>query len=362
MKVGSIQQSNADVIVMRNGNQVILNPGDDVYSGDRIMSSNGFTRVKIDALYTGQGNSYIEMKDGGIAHIIYDTSLNKVAVQTNDKAECDGLVEVYALDDDPTVAAIVDGYGEEESQQDEGSEVLLGALLIGGGILAAGSSIDSVSGGSGVSDTNEPDPEEPMTGGPGPIPITIPTPITPGEPDPEQPMTGGPGPVPGPTSGEEGSGVAGLVDAIGEQLGSTDNELTGGLGNTLEGVAGGLENVGETLLVGSPLEPISEITGTLIGTDNTADTNNGLGGVIGAVDALGDSLDTGTDGTFLEPIGDLANTLVGSTLTGNPEQGLVSDVLIAVDEGIVSAIGSTPLEPVSTLVDQILLGNTGFSS
>lgn len=351
MNVANIKSAPEGLTVLRDGNEILLREGEALRWGDELVN-NGQSQivVSIPAQNENQTATELTMEPGSRSQLVEkDTPYNDGSSRTEVLALTDG-VELYDVDQEVTTT-----YG-----------------LVGAGLLAAGSGLGAgaVAAGAGAGALGAAlllDDDEDTDGGTNP----------------------GPNPPPPPPGTGDPSGVAGGAESLSNSLEQTPLAPVAAV---TDGVSGGAEEVGNQIQDGGASDPsgTAGLLADVVGTTQDGYENN-TDGLVGVVSNVSDGIDSGAEGTALDPLldpvaqttGEVADGLadVGNTLQNDGSQlsPVTSDLLspiVGTDdqagstgiEGTLSQVGDgltdltnpdsplAPLEPVTTAVDEQLLG------
>ena len=384
--VASVTNIDGDVFVKRNGIEIPLQEDMVLQAGDVLRSTNNSIAVLSIPGTQQQIPAFLEISNGGEATLGFDpdAGLNGQVVITSNAGDGLGNVTLVSEFDGENQAAVLDG--EEANGEMSG---LFGAGLLGAG---AGLSALPVAGAVGAAAlfAGSDDDDSGSGGGSGGNPDALPAENAGGLAETVSDLTNNLSDItePVPVVGD-------VVNTVGNVLESTlAGDNNGGLSGILSGLTDGLTSgldgtplapVGAALETGlssltsllgvaanqvssfgdgTPLEPLANLVGSLLGTTGP-NTDGGVGGVFGTLVNVTDSV-----GQLLEPVpvlGDLSGTLGGvvdSVVTGNNDGGL-GGILSGLGGGLESSLADTPLaligEGGNTLLNTVggLLGGVG---
>jgi hypothetical protein len=378
--VASASNVEGNVFVKRNGVEVPLQQDMVLQVGDVLRSTtNSIAVISIPGTQQ-QIPAFLEISNGGEATLGFDPNLGTAGQVVISSNAGDGLgnVTLVAEFEGENQAAILDG-------QEPAGEM---SALIGAGFLAGGAGLASlpVAGAVGAAalfaGTQDDDDDAPAS--------SMPTPGSQEDPVLPADTAGGlaetvsdltsnlseltePVPVIGTVVdavgdtlesvlvGDNNGGVAGILDGVADGLGSAlngtplepvGNALQMGL-NALTGALGDATGQLAALGQGTPLEPLADLVGSLLGAPGP-NTTGEVGGVVGTLVNVTDNI-----AQLLEPVpllGELTGTLgslVDSVATGNNDGGL-SSVLNGAGEGLLTGLEGTPLAVLGEGADTLL--------
>lgn len=386
--VGNVMNLEGEVFVRRDGIEVPLRPEMTLLPGDSIRTTQNSLAVVSIPGSQGQIPVFMEVSSGAEVGLGFDPDLGK-----------DGQVVVSRLGDDAGNVVLVSEFdGENQAavmEGQEGSESamtgLFGAGLLGGSLLTpvagavgaaalfaglsgedeetavggsnSGGGVNSGDNNSGGTPTGPAD----QAGGlaqtvssltnnlselTSPVPVVSDVVNTVGK------------TLESVLVGDNNGGVTGILEGLADGLGAgLDGTPLEPVGNAIQmgldaltsalGSAGGqVSSLGE----GTPLEPLADLVGSLLGAPGP-NVNDSVGGVVGTLVNVTDNV-----AQLLEPVpllGELTGTLgsaVESIATGNNEGG-ISSVLTGLGDGLETGLSSTPLavlgEGANTLLDTV---------
>jgi hypothetical protein len=384
--VASVTNIDGDVFVKRNGIETPLQQDMVLQAGDVLRSTSNSIAVLSIPGTQQQIPAFLEISNGGEATLGFDpdAGMNGQVVITSNAGDGLGNVTLVSEFDGENQAAVLDG--QEATGEMSG---LFGAGLLGAG---AGLSALPVAGAVGAAALFAGSDDDNSGGGgvPGGNPDPLPAENAGGLAETVSDLTNNLSEItePVPVVGDVVNTVGNVLEStlVGDNNGGLSGILSGltdGLTSGLEGtplapVGGALETGLSSLTSllgvaanqvssfgdGTPLEPLADLVGNLLGTTGP-NTDGGVGGVVGTLVNVTDSV-----GQLLAPVpvlGDIAGTLGGvvdSVATGNNEGGL-GGVLSGLGGGLESSLADTPLaligEGGNTLLNTVggLLGGVG---
>ena len=384
--VASVTNIDGDVFVKRNGIETPLQQDMVLQAGDVLRSTSNSIAVLSIPGTQQQIPAFLEISNGGEATLGFDpdAGMNGQVVITSNAGDGLGNVTLVSEFDGENQAAVLDG--QEATGEMSG---LFGAGLLGAG---AGLSALPVAGAVGAAALFAGSDDDNSGGGglPGGNPDSLPAENAGGLAETVSDLTNNLSEItePVPVVGDVVNTVGNVLEStlVGDNNGGLSGILSGltdGLTSGLEGtplapVGGALETGLSSLTSllgvaanqvssfgdGTPLEPLADLVGNLLGTTGP-NTDGGVGGVVGTLVNVTDSV-----GQLLAPVpvlGDIAGTLGGvvdSVATGNNDGGL-GGILSGLGGGLESGLADTPLaligEGGNTLLNTVggLLGGVG---
>jgi len=384
--VASVTNIDGDVFVKRNGIETPLQQDMVLQAGDVLRSTSNSIAVLSIPGTQQQIPAFLEISNGGEATLGFDpdAGMNGQVVITSNAGDGLGNVTLVSEFDGENQAAVLDG--QEATGEMSG---LFGAGLLGAG---AGLSALPVAGAVGAAALFAGSDDDNSGGGglPGGNPDPLPAENAGGLAETVSDLTNNLSEItePVPVVGDVVNTVGNVLEStlVGDNNGGLSGILSGltdGLTSGLEGtplapVSGALETGLSSLTSllgvaanqvssfgdGTPLEPLADLVGNLLGTTGP-NTDGGVGGVVGTLVNVTDSV-----GQLLAPVpvlGDIAGTLGGvvdSVATGNNDGGL-GGILSGLGGGLESGLADTPLaligEGGNTLLNTVggLLGGVG---